>query len=96
MGPESSTDSYPAFAHIELRKNPGKPQPGNLPQPGIGPRSPGFATRRANRYSTEVSRLGSKPAFDSRLQISVDPMIRQMSQFRFFDSRLDDKGFSSE
>ncbi|KAJ4438132.1 hypothetical protein ANN_14071 [Periplaneta americana] len=31
-----------------------KPQPGNLPRPGIKPGPPGFAARRANRYSTGV------------------------------------------
>ncbi|KAJ4431853.1 hypothetical protein ANN_20459 [Periplaneta americana] len=54
MSPESSTESYPAFAHIGLRKTPGKPQSGNLPRRGIEPGSPGFAARRAGRYSTGV------------------------------------------
>ncbi|KAJ4438655.1 hypothetical protein ANN_14602 [Periplaneta americana] len=31
-----------------------KPQPGNLPQPGFEPGPPGFAARRAKRYSTGV------------------------------------------
>ncbi|KAJ4435663.1 hypothetical protein ANN_18279 [Periplaneta americana] len=31
-----------------------KPQPGYLPRPGIEPGSPGFAARRASRYSTGV------------------------------------------
>ncbi|KAJ4451467.1 hypothetical protein ANN_02929 [Periplaneta americana] len=31
-----------------------KLQPDNLPQPGIEPWPPGFAARRANRYSTGV------------------------------------------
>ncbi|KAJ4441771.1 hypothetical protein ANN_11629 [Periplaneta americana] len=31
-----------------------KPQPGNLPRPGIEPGPPGFAARRADRYSTGV------------------------------------------
>ncbi|KAJ4445719.1 hypothetical protein ANN_12404 [Periplaneta americana] len=35
----------------KLRK---KPQPGNLPRPGIEPGPPGFAARRADRYSTGV------------------------------------------
>ncbi|KAJ4451871.1 hypothetical protein ANN_03349 [Periplaneta americana] len=53
MSPGSSTDSYPAFAHIGLRENPGKkPQPDTLPQLGIEPGLPGFAARRANRYFT--------------------------------------------
>ncbi|KAJ4448137.1 hypothetical protein ANN_10149 [Periplaneta americana] len=53
MSPESSTESYPAFARIGLRENPGKkPQPGNLPRPGFEPGPPGFAARRADRYST--------------------------------------------
>ncbi|KAJ4427253.1 hypothetical protein ANN_24871 [Periplaneta americana] len=55
MSPGSSTESYPAFAHIGLRENPEKPQPGNLPRPGIKPGPSGFAARRANRYSTESS-----------------------------------------
>ncbi|KAJ4449185.1 hypothetical protein ANN_00582 [Periplaneta americana] len=55
MSPGSSTESYPAFAHIGLRETPGKnPQPGNLPRPGIEPGPPGFAARRANRYFTGV------------------------------------------
>ncbi|KAJ4449880.1 hypothetical protein ANN_01286 [Periplaneta americana] len=53
MSPGSSTESYPAFARIGLRENPGKkPQPGNLPRPGFEPGPPGFAARRADRYST--------------------------------------------
>ncbi|KAJ4443529.1 hypothetical protein ANN_05201 [Periplaneta americana] len=44
MSPGSSTESYPAFAHIGLRENSGK----NLNQ------VTGFAVRRANRYSTDV------------------------------------------
>ncbi|KAJ4429023.1 hypothetical protein ANN_26019 [Periplaneta americana] len=45
--------SYPAFAHIVLRENPGKKlQPGNLPRPGIEPGPPGFAARRISRYTT--------------------------------------------
>ncbi|KAJ4440495.1 hypothetical protein ANN_08636 [Periplaneta americana] len=35
-------------------KNLKKPQPGNLPQPGIEPGPPGFAARRSDRYSTGV------------------------------------------
>ncbi|KAJ4452018.1 hypothetical protein ANN_03532 [Periplaneta americana] len=50
----SSTESYPAFAHIGLRENPEKPQPGNLLRPGIEPGPPGFAASYANRYSTGV------------------------------------------
>ncbi|KAJ4435567.1 hypothetical protein ANN_18183 [Periplaneta americana] len=53
MSPGSSTESYPAFARIGLRKKPRKkPQPGNLPRPGFEPWPPGFAARRADRYST--------------------------------------------
>ncbi|KAJ4452315.1 hypothetical protein ANN_03835 [Periplaneta americana] len=37
-----------------------KPQPGNLPRPGIEPGPPGFAAKRANRYSTATSTI--KPA----------------------------------
>ncbi|KAJ4441500.1 hypothetical protein ANN_11356 [Periplaneta americana] len=50
MSPGSSTDSYPAFAHIGLRENPGK----HLNQVTCPDResNPGFASRRANRYST--------------------------------------------
>ncbi|KAJ4430951.1 hypothetical protein ANN_19544 [Periplaneta americana] len=59
-----STESYPAFAHIGLRKNPGKkPRPGNLPRPGIEPGPPGVAARRADRYSTGVDSTDSYPAF---------------------------------
>ncbi|KAJ4440837.1 hypothetical protein ANN_10684 [Periplaneta americana] len=55
MSPGSSTESYPAFAHVGLRENPGKkPQPGNLSRPGIEPGPPGFVARRANRYFTGV------------------------------------------
>ncbi|KAJ4446460.1 hypothetical protein ANN_13156 [Periplaneta americana] len=43
-----------AFAHIGLRETPEKPQPGNLPRPGIEPGPPGFAARRADRYSTDL------------------------------------------
>ncbi|KAJ4430110.1 hypothetical protein ANN_22320 [Periplaneta americana] len=49
MSPGSSTESYPAFARIGLREN-----PRNLSRPGIEPGPPGFAARRANRYSTGV------------------------------------------
>ncbi|KAJ4426469.1 hypothetical protein ANN_27283 [Periplaneta americana] len=53
MSPGSSTESYPAFARIGLKENPGKkPQPGNLPQPGFEPGPPGCAARRADRYFT--------------------------------------------
>ncbi|KAJ4434517.1 hypothetical protein ANN_23079 [Periplaneta americana] len=52
MSPESNTESYPAFAHIGLRENPEKPQPGNLPRLEIEPGPPGFAAGRADRYST--------------------------------------------
>ncbi|KAJ4433855.1 hypothetical protein ANN_16167 [Periplaneta americana] len=54
MSPGSSTESYLAFARIGLRKTPEKPQPGNLPRPGFEPGPPGFAARRADRYSTGV------------------------------------------
>ncbi|KAJ4432813.1 hypothetical protein ANN_21452 [Periplaneta americana] len=58
MSPWSSTESYPAFAHIGLRENPGKkPQPANLPRPGIEPGPPGFMARCANRFSTNVDNL---------------------------------------
>ncbi|KAJ4429486.1 hypothetical protein ANN_21655 [Periplaneta americana] len=50
MRPGSSTESYPAFAHIGLKE----PQPGNLLRPGIEPEPPGFAARRADRYSTAI------------------------------------------
>ncbi|KAJ4438877.1 hypothetical protein ANN_14830 [Periplaneta americana] len=50
MSPGSSTESYPAFARIGLRENPGKNL--NLPRPGFEPGPPGFAARRADRYST--------------------------------------------
>ncbi|KAJ4450618.1 hypothetical protein ANN_02046 [Periplaneta americana] len=52
MSPGSSTESYPAFAHIGLRKTPEKPQPGNFAPTGNRTRSPGFAARCADRYST--------------------------------------------
>ncbi|KAJ4429756.1 hypothetical protein ANN_21960 [Periplaneta americana] len=52
MSPGSSTESYPAFARIGLRKTPEKPQPGNLPRPGFEPGPPSFTARRADRYST--------------------------------------------
>ncbi|KAJ4436388.1 hypothetical protein ANN_19020 [Periplaneta americana] len=51
MSPGSNTESYPAFAHIGLRENPGK----NLNRPGIVPGPPGFAARRADRYSTGIT-----------------------------------------
>ncbi|KAJ4442394.1 hypothetical protein ANN_03980 [Periplaneta americana] len=55
MSPGSSTESYPAFAHIGLRKTPEKkPHSSNLPQPGFEPGPPGFAARRADRYSTDM------------------------------------------
>ncbi|KAJ4446657.1 hypothetical protein ANN_13354 [Periplaneta americana] len=52
MSPGSSTESYPAFARIGLRENPGKNL--NLSRPGFEPGLPGFAARRADRYSTDV------------------------------------------
>ncbi|KAJ4449865.1 hypothetical protein ANN_01271 [Periplaneta americana] len=57
MSPGSSTESYPTFAHIGLRENPGK----NLNQATCPNREsnppPGFAARRANRYSTGVDSI---------------------------------------
>ncbi|KAJ4451239.1 hypothetical protein ANN_02700 [Periplaneta americana] len=50
MSPGPSNESYPAFARIGLRENPGK----NLNQitcPEPGP--PGFAARRSDRYFTD-------------------------------------------
>ncbi|KAJ4444588.1 hypothetical protein ANN_06384 [Periplaneta americana] len=57
-------------SHLEVMRSPTywvegkprkKPQPGNLPRPGIEPGPLGFAARRANRYSTGVDfRLLSK------------------------------------
>ncbi|KAJ4447233.1 hypothetical protein ANN_09237 [Periplaneta americana] len=55
MSPGSSTESYAAFARIGLRENPGKPQRGNLPRLGFEPGPPGFAARRADRYSTDMA-----------------------------------------
>ncbi|KAJ4445427.1 hypothetical protein ANN_07232 [Periplaneta americana] len=52
MSPGSSTESYPAFARIGLRKTPEKPQLDNLSRPGFEPEPPGFAARRADRYCT--------------------------------------------
>ncbi|KAJ4433458.1 hypothetical protein ANN_15761 [Periplaneta americana] len=49
MSPGSSICSY--WVEGKPRK---KPQPGNLPRPGIEPGPPCFAARRANRYSTGV------------------------------------------
>ncbi|KAJ4451148.1 hypothetical protein ANN_02590 [Periplaneta americana] len=57
MSPGSSTESYPAFPPFGLRENPEKPKTGNLPQPEIELGPPGFAARRANRYSTGVVRV---------------------------------------
>ncbi|KAJ4451111.1 hypothetical protein ANN_02551 [Periplaneta americana] len=53
----SNTESYPAFARIGLRENPGK----NLNQVTCPDRDssqgpPGFAARRADRYSTGVDK----------------------------------------
>ncbi|KAJ4432529.1 hypothetical protein ANN_21151 [Periplaneta americana] len=45
MSPGSSTESYPAFAHIGLRENPGKTL--NQPQPGIGDHQCGFRRNRS-------------------------------------------------
>ncbi|KAJ4434843.1 hypothetical protein ANN_23414 [Periplaneta americana] len=58
MSPRSSTESYPAFARIGLRVPLKKPQPGNLPRPGFEAGAPGFAARRADRYSTGAHRRG--------------------------------------
>ncbi|KAJ4434977.1 hypothetical protein ANN_23549 [Periplaneta americana] len=57
MSPGSSTESYPAFAHWVEGKPRKKPQPGNLPRPGFEPGPPGFAARRADRYSTGVDKV---------------------------------------
>ncbi|KAJ4438682.1 hypothetical protein ANN_14629 [Periplaneta americana] len=43
MSPESSTDSYPAFGYMGLRKTPKKHQPGNLSLPGFEPGPPDYA-----------------------------------------------------
>ncbi|KAJ4436716.1 hypothetical protein ANN_16848 [Periplaneta americana] len=55
VSPGPSTESYLAFARVGLRENPGK----NLnqvtcPTPEFEPGPPGFAARRADRYSTGV------------------------------------------
>ncbi|KAJ4445846.1 hypothetical protein ANN_12531 [Periplaneta americana] len=49
-----------------------KPQPGNLPRPGIEPGPPGFAARRASRYSTGVDANGIQRWFTRRRD--VDPV----------------------
>ncbi|KAJ4433712.1 hypothetical protein ANN_16023 [Periplaneta americana] len=55
MSPGSNTESYLAFARTGLRENPGKNlNQINLPRPGFEPGPPGFAARRADRYSTDV------------------------------------------
>ncbi|KAJ4431266.1 hypothetical protein ANN_19863 [Periplaneta americana] len=51
MNPE--TPKVTQHLHCVEGKPQKKPQPGNLPRPGIEPGPPGFAARRANRYSTE-------------------------------------------
>ncbi|KAJ4439792.1 hypothetical protein ANN_07920 [Periplaneta americana] len=57
MSPESSTESYPAFARIGLRENPGK----NLNQVACPDRdSNPDAARRADRYSTGVDQMDVK------------------------------------
>ncbi|KAJ4426472.1 hypothetical protein ANN_27286 [Periplaneta americana] len=61
MSPGSSTESYPAFAHIGMRGKPRKkPQPDKLPRPDIEPGALGFSARRDNRYSTEPEKSYSE------------------------------------
>ncbi|KAJ4447362.1 hypothetical protein ANN_09368 [Periplaneta americana] len=72
MSPGSSTESYPAFAHIGLRENPGE----NLNHVTYSdrksnPRPPGFAARRANRYSTEADCI-LRDCLESILNIQFD------------------------
>ncbi|KAJ4437481.1 hypothetical protein ANN_17625 [Periplaneta americana] len=45
-----------------------KPQPGNLPQPEFEPGPPGFAARRADRYSTALERLVDRHIRDKILK----------------------------
>ncbi|KAJ4427575.1 hypothetical protein ANN_25223 [Periplaneta americana] len=68
MSPGSSTESYPAFARIGLRETRKKPQPGNLPRSGFEPGPPGFAARRADRYSTGAGNVNQNPANQEQRQ----------------------------
>ncbi|KAJ4445324.1 hypothetical protein ANN_07129 [Periplaneta americana] len=73
MSPGSSTESYPAFAHIGLRGKPRKkPQPGNLPQPGIEPGPRGFEARRASRYSTGVDTSDGQVIFSNEVGLATE------------------------
>ncbi|KAJ4449938.1 hypothetical protein ANN_01345 [Periplaneta americana] len=58
MSPGSSTESYPAFARIGLRENPGKYlNQVTCPNRDSNPGHLDFAARRADRYSTAVTDL---------------------------------------
>ncbi|KAJ4425646.1 hypothetical protein ANN_27842 [Periplaneta americana] len=62
MSSGSSADSYPAFAHIGLRENRGKNfNQVTCPKPGIEPGPLGFAARRTNRHSTDVTTCSDEP-----------------------------------
>ncbi|KAJ4451164.1 hypothetical protein ANN_02606 [Periplaneta americana] len=67
MSPGSSTESYPAFARIGLKENPGKkPQPDNLPQPGFG------QTLTGHLEMSPGSSTESYPAF-ARIGLKENP-----------------------
>ncbi|KAJ4451767.1 hypothetical protein ANN_03239 [Periplaneta americana] len=68
MSPGSSICSY--WVEGKPRK---KPQPDNLPRPGIKPGPPGFAARRANRYSTALNA-------PRRLRLHCGRSLRQVAR----------------
>ncbi|KAJ4445812.1 hypothetical protein ANN_12497 [Periplaneta americana] len=84
MSPGSSTESYPAFARIGLRKTPEKPQPGNLPRPGFEPGPPGFAARRADRYSTAgYTKWDHKRNEDLMEELQLEPVINHVKHYQY-------------
>ncbi|KAJ4441943.1 hypothetical protein ANN_11806 [Periplaneta americana] len=65
-----------------------KPQPGNLPQPGIEPGPPGFVARRADRYSTGVDPDSLKPV--SKANRIIRTSAEKGSTYRDGDDEDDD------
>ncbi|KAJ4450835.1 hypothetical protein ANN_02266, partial [Periplaneta americana] len=64
-----------------------KPQPGNLPRPGIEPGPPSFAATRANRYSTGVDFIFVTVApryFNFAFVVGPNVMSKQMKLWTVF------------